>query len=117
MPITRSTRPRSEAKHALIRKYLNQPGITQRDFCRKHGIAYSTFQLYLSKYRRQQIDHPKPATSPGRFVPLTLPGITISAGNQFPCELIWPNGMTIRFREIPSPEYLMALIKAGQAGL
>jgi hypothetical protein len=116
MPTTRSTRSRSEARYALIHEYLDQPDITQREFCLSHRIAYSTFQLYLRKVRQSQVV-PKSTEATGRFVPLALPGFAIASSSQSTCELVWPNGILLRFRENPSPEYLMALIKAGQSGL
>ena len=116
MPTTRSSSSRSEAMYALIREYLDQPDMTQREFCINHQIAYSTFQRYLSKYR-QQVEQAKSDESTGRFVPIALPGLAIAASSQFPCELVWPDGMIARFGESPSPEYLMALIKAGRSGL
>jgi hypothetical protein len=105
MPGKRSTRPRSAAKFALVQEYLTLSNVTQRQFCADRQIAYSTFQLYLSKYRRQQVEQSNPAQSAGHFVPLTLPGLSATGGNPSPCELIWPNGMIIRFGERPSPEW------------
>lgn len=116
MPTTKSIAPRSEARYALIREYLDKPGITQREFCLNHQIAYSTFQLYLRKVRQSQII-PKSTEATGRFVPLALPGLAIAPGSHSTCELVWPNGMLLRFRENPNPEYLLALIKAGQSEL
>lgn len=117
MPTMQSTKSRTEARYALVREYLNQPGITQREFCLKHKIAYSTFQLYLSKFRRQQSDQPKPAESSGHFVHLDLPGLALATNNPSACELIWPDGLVVRFGEKPNPEYLVALIKAGRSVL
>ena len=116
MPTTRLANSRSEARYALIREYLDKPSITQREFCLNHQIAYSTFQLYLRRVRQSQTI-PKSTEATGRFVPLALPGLAITPGSHSTCEMVWPNGMVIRFRENPGPEYLLALIKAGQFGL
>jgi len=108
-----SRHQRAGAMFALIEEYLSKPGITQRAFCARHQIAYSTFHYYLAKRRRQQTPaQEKPA---GRFIPLTLPGLTITPGGPSACEIAWPGGVVIRFGTNPSPEYLVALIKAGSA--
>ena len=112
----KSSSPRSEARYALIREYLDKPDITQREFCLNHPIAYSTFQLYLRKFRQSQI-FPKATEATGRFLPIALPELAIAPSSHSTCEVVWPHGMVIRFRENPSPEYLLALIQAGQFGL
>jgi hypothetical protein len=117
MPGKRSTHSRSEAKFALVQEYLTLSNVTQRQFCIDHQIAYSTFQLYLSKYRRQQVEQPKPVKSTGHFLPLTLPILGATVVNLTPCELVWPDGMIIRFGERPSLEYLIALIQAWRPSL
>jgi hypothetical protein len=117
MPGKRSTSSRSAAKFALVQEYLTLSNVTQRQFCAEHQIAYSTFQLYLSKYRRQQVEKSEPVKPSGHFVAVTLPGLGATVANLSPCELIWPDGMIIRFGERPSSEYLMALIQAGRPGL
>jgi hypothetical protein len=100
---------------ALIREYLNQTNITQREFCSNHHIAYSTFQLYLSNFRRQQ--PARKAEPTGQFIPLAFPEQAITTSGHSACEITWPDGMIIRFGTKPSPEYLLALIKAEQSGL
>jgi hypothetical protein len=117
MPGRQSTRSRSEAMFALAKEYLTQSNVTQRQFCSEHQVAYSTFQLYLGKYRRSQGAQAKTVKLPGQFVPLAFSGLGATAGNYSPCELVWPDGMVIRFGENPSPEYLVALVKAARSVL
>jgi hypothetical protein len=106
-------RERAGAMFALIEEYLREPGITQRAFCARYQIAYSTFHYYLAKRRRQQT--PAREKPVGRFIPLTLPDLAITPGGPSACEIAWPGGVVIRFETNPSPEYLVALIKAGSA--
>lgn len=115
MAITTSSsrHQRAEAMIALIEKYLREPGITQRAFCARHQVPYSTFHYYLAKRRRQQT--PAREKPVGRFIPLTLPDLAITPGGPSACEIAWPGGVVIRFETNPSPEYLVALIKAGSA--
>ncbi len=108
-----SRHQRAEAMIALIKEYLSEPGITQRAFCARHQIACSTFHYYLAKHRRQQT--PAQEKQAGRFIPLTLPDLAIPSGGQSACEIAWPGGVVIRFETNPSPEYLVALIKAGSS--
>lgn len=45
----------TERQHARLNpstKYLNS-SLTQRQFCQQEQLAYSTFQLWLKEYRRQ----------------------------------------------------------------
>lgn len=108
--LTTPLKSRTEAMFVLIREYLDGPQTTQREFCSAHHIAYSTFQLYLSKYRRQLSPKPEPV---GRFIPIALADQTSTAKGLSECEIAWPDGVVIRFAAKPSPEYLLALVRAG----
>lgn len=109
MSNTRFSGSRSETMFALIEEYLNGAKTTQREFCSNHQLAYSTFQLYLSRYRRL---HPVPnAASADQFIPLVLSQQAIATNSHPACEIAWPDGTVIRFGVQPNPEYLLALIK------
>lgn len=109
MPNTRSSSSRSETMFAMVQEYSNGPKTTQREFCANHHLAYSTFQLYLSRYRRL---HPaSTAASADQFIPLVLSQQAIATQSHPACEVAWQDGTVIRFGVQPSPEYLRALIK------
>jgi hypothetical protein len=105
---------RAEAMFAFIREYLDGPATTQREFCSAHNIAYSTFQLYLSKYRRNNANEASDAS--GRFLPITISGRTIDHDHP-ECEIQWPDGVVVRFATRPDPAYLATLLQAGAARL
>lgn len=60
---------------ALIAQY-NESGLTQKEFCRRQNIPFSTFQYHLKKSRAAKTDnfptflplHPQPAPKPKRVI-------------------------------------------------
>ncbi|MDZ7363611.1 MAG: hypothetical protein ONB46_23270 [candidate division KSB1 bacterium] len=66
--------PRAEARFACIEKYLDakaQTGLTQKAFCAQAGLALTTFQNWLKKYRRQHHADQTPLPA-NRFIPLSV---------------------------------------------
>ena len=76
-------------------------GITQKEFCSKHQIAYQTFQYYLRKSRRKE----KPADG---FVELFAKQNQLSAQSM---ELHFANGSRLLFFHNPDPAFIISLVK------
>jgi len=109
---SKSAAERTKTMYAMIEAYLQEPGASQREFCTRRQITLSTFYYYLAKYRQEQQNLSK--TKPtGRFIPVTLPAQSASSGGASACEIIWPDGVVVRFCTLPSPAYLLALIESG----
>lgn len=97
MSNSKALKPRAEAMFACIEKYLAakaHDGLLQKTFCAQEGLAISTFQNWLQKYRahqRQVETAPVPAK---RFIPLHVQ----APPNTPPlsCVLEFPNGVMLR---------------------
>jgi hypothetical protein len=98
---------------ARIEKYLAST-LTQRAFCERESLAYSTFQLWLGKYRRQAHSLESNAGSPTsssrsagaareRFLPITIakrPGaaLALAGPSHEPatsCIIEFPHGVVL----------------------
>jgi transposase len=110
--------PRAREMYSLIEQYRTSD-LKQRAFCEETGIAYSTFQYWLKRYRTDKGTKTAPAQSPGRqqdfeaqtgsnFIALH-PRSDITAPAAYNCEIRFPNGIIIRLTSIPDVEYLSDL--------
>ena len=84
----------------------------QKAYCKQHGIAYSTFQYWAKKYRKQVAEIDDSGSSAG-FIPLKLqsdPELLPrpSGGNQL--HLLYPNGIQVMCPESVHPSVLKNLI-------
>lgn len=77
-------------------------GLSRKEFCKKHGIAASTFSYWYSKYR--QSEGLEPTTSSSDFIKVN-PMLSDSL------EVVYPNGVRIRLRQNSSISDLRALIQ------
>jgi len=81
--------------------------LTQKQFCQRHNLPLWTFHYWLRKYRKQPIA----SATPAAFVPVR---IAKTAGPVQPnCEIVYPNGVTLRFHHPVEPDLLSQLIHAG----
>jgi transposase-like protein len=91
-------RHRTEADmFPLIEAYLRE-GVTQREFCARHGIGKPTFSYWVSKYRNTN-------RSGGAFV-------EIASAPRASVEIVFPSGATVRLLEPVSPEFIASLVRA-----
>lgn len=97
MSNSKALRPRAEAMFACIEKYLAakiQNGLTQKTFCTQEGLAISTFQNWLQKYRAHQRQVETASVATNHFIPLQ-----VRAPQNAPplsCVLEFPNGVMLR---------------------
>jgi len=110
-----STRPRNEATmFPLIEAYL-KGHIRRSAFCEQHHLSIETFKYWQKKYKKAQKAKNVSATNSSRpksdlFVPLHL-AATLPA-EPTTCELIFPNGVRLRFSQPVPPQFLIQLIQA-----
>jgi len=100
---------RRQLRFATIEKYLAS-GLTQKQFCQQEQLTYSTFQLWLKKYRQANADfaheqRDQPGTS---FVPLTFTPPTTKADYI----IEYPNGVVLHISGATEPQTLVQLIQA-----
>ena len=111
----------SAARSKLIEHYLASE-LTQKRFCQERGIALSSFQLWLSNYRRasngdaagKNDDNAANRLQVTPFIPLGFadpyPG---SDSNRI--EIEFPNNVIVRVTGHIDPQLLMQLIQANGA--
>lgn len=93
MPNQSELTPRAQRMYSIIKKYLAS-GLTQKVFCKQEGLALSTFQLWLSKYRTHSHAN-KNCSRTHNFIPVHLnpPHPAAEAGH---CVIEYPNGVIVR---------------------
>jgi len=97
---------------ATIEKYLAS-GLAQEKFCQQEKLAYSTFQVWLKKYRQAQKAMTPLQHSDNRFVPLTF---TAESATPVSAHYVieYPNGVVLRIHGAIEAETLLQLLN--QAG-
>jgi len=102
----------------LIEAYLDGR-IRRSVFCQQHNLSIDTFKYWQKKYNKAQKDQkaqdastaipskPKPAA----FVPVHL--TSSPPAEQASCELIFPNGVRLRFPQPVTAQFLIQLIHTG----
>ena len=102
---------RRQQRFATIEKYLASK-LTQKKFCEQEKLTYSTFQLWLKKYRQANADSTYEHGQPGsNFVPLTFQ--VPAAKTDYVIE--YPNGVVLRVGRAVEPQTLIQLIQASGA--
>jgi len=88
MPRDRRRRQRrTDAEWVEILRRFKASGLGRREFCRREGLALSSFQRWRDRASR--------ASDPGTFVEL-VPSTPARSG--WECELSLPNGVCLRLR-------------------
>lgn len=77
-----------------------QSGLSQKAWCKKKGIAYSSFHYWYRRYRTRHV-HDQQADS---FVQLPAPSFTPW------CELVMSNGAKVFFHQSVSAEFIKRLV-------
>jgi hypothetical protein len=85
-----------ERMFSLIRQWQGS-GMSQKDFCQKKDIAYSSFHYWYKKFRMNEPVQPEPS-----FVPVPLP---VSMASIF-CTVHMPGGVSIDFHQPVPVGYL-----------
>ena len=78
---------------AAIEKYLAS-GLLQKRFCQQAQLAYSTFQVWLKKYRHAQAEPTLEQHSDNSFVPLTFTPIIAKVESAL-CNIEYCNGVVL----------------------
>ncbi|HED34844.1 MAG TPA: hypothetical protein ENJ08_11665 [Gammaproteobacteria bacterium] len=91
----RKTKRTLEQWKAIISEH-EISGLTQRDFCLRQGVAYSSFTHWLKKLKKMApVAHAEAASMP-LFVGIEPEH---SASNNWDVELAFANGMVLRLRQ------------------
>jgi hypothetical protein len=105
---TQTLAERRQIRFATIEKYLTSK-LTQKQFCEHEQLTYSTFQLWLKKYRQENADPTHEHGRPGNnFVPLTFKPSAVKTDYV----IEYPNGVVLRVSEAIEPQMLIKLIRA-----
>ena len=86
---------------------------SQHNYCKHHGIAYSTFQYWAKKFREEYFEDEFSGINPG-FIPIkvqpdpVMDQITIANHLHF----LFPNGIRVMCSESVHPEVLKTLLNS-----
>lgn len=97
---------RAKQMHGLIRQYLAS-GLTQRKFYENESLPRSTFLYWLNAYRKAQ------KSEKSAFIPLNIKSSPVNAALKGQVCIEYPNGIFIRFEQMPDSEVLLRLIQTG----
>jgi hypothetical protein len=97
---------------ATIEKYLAS-GLPQKQFCQQEKLAYSTFQVWLKKYRQAQKAVAPQQHADNRFVPLTF---TAESAKPVSAHYVieYRNGVVLRIHGAIGPETLLQLVNQAE---
>ncbi len=86
-------------------------GQPQKVYCEQEGLAYSTFQYWVKKYREECAEDEASSISPG-FIPVEVqPDPEMDqAGNTSQLHFLFPNGIQVMCPESVQPEVLKTLL-------
>ena len=91
-----SRHQKNEMMFALIEDYFSS-SLTQKSFCQKESIAYSTFGWWLRKYRQSRSVNDQKEKTAQRFIPIHPSSSQSSSPvSGHSCAIEYPNGVTIR---------------------
>jgi hypothetical protein len=82
----------------------SRSGLSQKQYCLQHNIAYHTFYYWYKRYRITSDDNNPAKKSP--FVSLQTPAFA----SMIPMELLLPDGKRLLFHQPVSADFLKALI-------
>ncbi len=101
---------RRQWRFATVEKYLAS-GQTQKQFCQQEHLAYSTFQVWLKKYRQTKSASASERQRGSNFIPLTLPPSTGTVDSAHYL-IEYPSGVVLHISGSIAPATLMQLIQA-----
>ena len=82
---------------------------SQKVYCQQHGLAYSTFQYWIKKYRTKLPQ--KEADATVGFIPVHIqPDPQVSGSNQL--HFLYPNGIQVMCPAEVHPQVLKSLINS-----
>ena len=91
-----------------------QKGMSQKAYCNHHGIAYSTFQYWAKKHRKEFAAN-KVIDKPAGFIPVKVqpaPEEFVKAPSTRQLHFLYPNGIQVLCSEGIHPEVLKNLINS-----
>lgn len=88
-----------------------ESGLTQSDFCKREGIARSTFQHWMRPSSQKRLSKPKTTKeiSSGEFIPVNIKS-SVNHSSSDMMELFYPNGVTLKLKADISLEKLQQYI-------
>ncbi|MDX1580673.1 MAG: hypothetical protein R3360_03510 [Alphaproteobacteria bacterium] len=116
---------RGREMYSVIEQYLSS-GLKQGVFCENHGIAYTTFQYWLSRYRADKgakaapgggsfVSGSEEPVARSGFLALHPTGVGAAVSEGYACEMVFPGGIILRLRERPDAAWLLEVTASGSA--
>lgn len=114
MPTPDLTSPHAQKMFDFVEQYLASSGLTQKAFCQENGLALSTFELWLSRYRQKQkalTQQPIREPKKNNFIPLTVKPPETADVPPARYVIEYPNGVVVRLSGAVAPQMLVHLIQ------
>jgi len=105
-----------ESFRPVYQKFLNS-GKNVREFCSSESMLESKFYYWQSRLRKEEAQHT------GSFMPVSINNRggnrividntsrpLVNTPDKHVCEIIYPNGVTVRLSEVISPDVLKQLV-------
>ena len=94
---------------ALIERYYSC-NASQKSFCEIEGLKLSTFQYWITRYKKHQQKHNGTTPAPRGFVELQPEPVIPTSGIAGAIELRYPNGVTLSLA-VPDTKLIKELIQ------
>ena len=108
MPKVRSQTPRVQEMFRVVERFRDS-GLTQKSFCQTEGIALSTLQYWISRYKKQKSQNQQSGSAfPELFVELKPQSEVSSFNNTI--VVSYPNGVKLRLHKDVDVTLLKELI-------
>lgn len=91
---------------------IKQEAISASAYAKRHGISLAAL-YYWQRKLKATAGKPDQASQAGKFVALRVADAVI-VPRSTPCTLILASGMRLEMPALPAPEWLAALVRAGQ---
>ena len=89
----------------IVEAFLDEPDISQREFCRNRGVSYRNFGRWLRKLRAER---EKPGSLERQFVEVELPSPPSA-----PLVRVQLGRVTVDFETLPPPAWIAELAHYG----
>ena len=90
-----------------------ESGLSQTAFCKREGIARSTFQHWMKRSQEDKVNRPKKVKNQGKFIPLKIKSSTSSTLPVLSSDIIeltYPNGVCLKLKSNLSLDQLRQYI-------
>jgi len=101
--------PRAKEMYALIERYF-ESGLSQKLFCKQHGITYSTFHWWQYQYKKYCQNSKATQLNSEDFIPVRVSSPIGTNSASHSCQIEYPNGIIVHLRDV-NVQFISELIR------